>query len=110
MVRVNRLPGHDQDVRVAIDSQRGDFFVADYPAGHHHPIDPAQIYIAGDAEDATKIVIGADIILKNAPVPYPIVLARLGARVYGNENYRLRGMADPLYLREPEVTVSKKSF
>lgn len=108
MVRVNRLPGYDQDLRVAIDSQRGDYFVADYAAGVTSPIDPNMIKIMADIADPAKTVVGAEVISASAHVSYPLILTRFGVRLYANQDYILHGKADPMYLRGAEISLSKK--
>lgn len=110
MVRVNKLPGYDQHLRVSIDSGRGDYFVADYVPGDLSPIDPFGITILSDIAYPIKMMIGVDVILASGDVPYPIILAGLGVRLYADQSYALWAKADPMYLRDAEVSISKKDF
>jgi len=110
MVQVNKLPGYDQPLRVSIDSGRDDYFVADYEPGDLSPIDPLGIKILSDIVHSIKTMIGVDVILASGDMPYPIILAGSGVRLYTDQSYALWSKADPMYLRDAEVSISKKDF
>ncbi len=110
MVQVNKLPGYDQPLRVSIDSGRDDYFTVDYLAGSLSPIDPEAITIRADIVGSDKKIVRADVVMGDSVVSYPIVLAQLGVRLYSDQTYILRGKADPLYLRDAEISIPKKDF
>lgn len=98
----------DAPVRVAIDTYRQDFFIADYTGARDIPLAPSALRIeASTAAGANGALIGT------APasvlsLPDVVVLARLGARLFRDENYAGRGQAEPIYLRDAEVSTPKR--
>ena len=105
-------PAHP--VRVTIDSQRGDFFVADYRGADDVPIPSSDVRILADVQSHSVQVMSEDLILlppdraeEDGPI-YPFVLARLGGRLYAEGPDSLRGRAEPLYLRDADISVSKQ--
>lgn len=118
MASINGKRRDDKEMRVAINSQRGDYFIGDYAAGMMPPIDPDGIKIMSDITGGAVLVVGTEIIFEpglaeldvGTAVPYPIVLARLGLRLYAMAGFLSHGKADPLYLRDAEISIPKKNF
>lgn len=106
----------DAAVRIAINSQRGDYFVADYPTGVMPPVDLDEIKIMTNFTPGDMPVIGAEIIFEpdfldhKTAVVYPLILARLGVRLYAMTDFSRHGKADPQYFRDAEISIPKKGF
>jgi tRNA threonylcarbamoyladenosine biosynthesis protein TsaB len=104
MARGNGMPA-----RVAIDTRRGDYFVADYQTCADAPMDTAKICIldrynnpAGDM----SVILEADVL--NDPRDYVAHVANLAAHIYANGVEGRRAVANPVYMRDAEVSTPKR--
>lgn len=100
-------------VMAVIDTKRDDLYVAHYAGPQDVPIDLTRIKI-GNKDEITGPIIGDGAAhisrgLTNILIPEGGAIARLGLRLYQNKNDPRHGITDPVYIREAEVSVSKRA-
>lgn len=100
--------GNGAPARVAIDTRRGDYFVADYQTCADAPIDTAKIRILESHDPVGDIPAIRETDVVNDPRDYVVHLANLAAHLYANDSTGRRGVAAPIYLRDAEVSTPKR--